>query len=63
MNEQQEQLAKGKPLMWTEVRGHEVYVYHNGELAYKRWQTKDYKKTQPSLLWNRLCKWMNEWVM
>ncbi len=62
MNKQQEQLKEGKPLMWTEIRGHEVYVFHNGTLVYKRWQDKNYKKIQPSLLWNRLKGWMNEWI-
>lgn len=62
MNQQEKQLKEGKPLMWSEVRGHEVYVYRNGELVYKRWQDKNKKKTQPSLLWNAIIGWLNEWI-
>lgn len=62
MNQQQEQLAQGKPLVWSEVRDNHTYVYHNGELVYKRWNGKNMEKTQPSLLWNRIIGWFNEWV-
>lgn len=39
--------------MWGEQRGHELYVYHNGEVIYKRWTDKKGKKTQPSVLFNK----------
>lgn len=42
-------------------KGHELYVFRNGELVYKRWTNKNGKKTQPSLLFNT-NGWPNEWI-
>lgn len=39
-------------MMWSERRGHEVYVFHNGDLVYKRWQDTAGRKTQNSILLN-----------
>lgn len=63
MNQQQKQLHEGKPLMWSERRDNHLYVYHNGVLVYKRWIDKQGKKTQPSLLWNAVIGWLNEWII
>lgn len=29
-------------MIWKEVRGHELYVFRNGELIYKRWINSGY---------------------
>lgn len=48
--------------MHSETIGHELYVFHNGVLIYKRWTDKNGKKTQPSLLYNAPMGWPNEWI-
>lgn len=57
---QQKQLNEGKPLMWSEVKDNHTYIYRNGELVYKRWNGRNMKKTQPSILMNKY--WNNEWI-
>ena len=39
-------------MMWANRLGHEVYVWRNGKLVYKRWQDADGNKTQNSILLN-----------
>lgn len=40
-------------MMTTKRVGNHLFVYHNGELVYKRWYKRGANgKTQPSLLWN-----------
>lgn len=57
----QENLQQNKPLMWSEKIGNEVYVYHYGELIYKRWHKKgSTEKSQPSIIINK--SWPNEWI-
>lgn len=48
-------------MMTSKQIGHELYVWHNGQLVYKRWTNKSGKKTQPSLLFN-VNGWPNEWI-
>lgn len=48
--------------MWSVTMGHELYVFRNGELVYKRW-TKNGKKTQPSLLYNVPTGFPNQWIV
>lgn len=49
-------------MMWSETHGHELYVFCNGELVYKRWTSRSGRKTQPSLLFNT-NGWPNEWII
>lgn len=46
--------------MWNVREKNHLYVFHNGELIYKRWIGKDGHKTQPSLLFNK--QWPNEFI-
>lgn len=46
--------------MWSERCGNEVYVFHNGELVYKRWLDDNGQKRQPSLLANK--GWPSIWI-
>lgn len=39
-------------MMWSKQVGHELYVYHDGRVIYKRWTTKSGNKTQPSVIFN-----------
>ena len=41
--------------------GNELYIFHNGQLVYKRWYTRTGNKAQPSLLHNVV--WPNEWIV
>lgn len=47
--------------MWSEVRDNHVYVYHNGQLIYKKWIDKKGQKIQPSILINN-NGWPNEYI-
>lgn len=50
-------------MMWSEIKDNQLFVYHNGKLVYKRWYKKNsVEKRQPSLLWNRVIGWLNEWI-
>ena len=62
MNNLQEKLHKGKPLMWSERVDNHLYIYRNGELVYKRWVGKRGGKTQPSLLFNPHTP-PHEWII
>lgn len=43
-----------KAHFWTEQIGHELYLYCDGELIWKRWHNKR------SVLFNR--SWLPEWL-
>jgi len=48
--------------MWSIREANHLYVFHNGELIYKRWLKKDgVTKTQPSVLFNKY--WPNEQIV
>lgn len=56
-------MKKQTPIMWSEVHGHELYVFWRGRVIYKRWIDKKSKKSkkgmkqQPSVLFNH--QWPN----
>jgi len=48
-------------MMWSEREGHEVYVFWNGRLVYKRWINADGTKRHPSVLLNE--GWPPVWII
>jgi len=46
-----------KKRMWSKRVGNELYVFHNGEIIYKKWLGHK----QPSVLFNK--KWPNVFIV
>jgi hypothetical protein len=54
---------KKPPYFWTERIGNEIFLFHNGEIVYKRWlKPGTTEKRQPSFLFQSKG-WRGEYII